>query len=792
MKRTLFYSTVALLAGIYGAHFFSETIPYELLGLLLLVLLVLLFYKKPVFVYFSMVLCFLFGVLYLQSFGDVKNRLLYCYVNEYITVSGEVIEAVEYDEKDGTQTFIANLRRLSFLGEELELQEKVRLKTNAGEKTLSFGDSFQAVCILEVPTGRQNTGGFDYELYLKSKKIFFMGTVEPGTVSVTGKFPLSFSQRLYHVNRKCGEAISQRFPEEPASVLRAISLGDKSGISDSLYESLKVSGLSHMIAVSGMHVTTFLTVIYVFLSVIKRNKYKFFIPICGVILLFMLFAGASPSVVRAAVMSVLSMVAYVCYRKADALTSLGFSAGIIALLNPFAVFDTGFILSFAATLGILLFAGPMQGYLFRVFRLTKRRGRIAKAIKGVVATFCVTLSVQIFMLPITAALFGYVSLWSFITNIVASPILAVLLVGGLLVGFLGLIHPTLTLPVAGFTYPFIKLFLWIVRGFGSLEFGLVTVGTFSLFAVYVYILFLFAVHRLLHKKYRQTLAAAVAVLILSLCGIGIHYASPTMNVTFVNVGQGDCTLIRLPGQVTVLIDGGGMEYESDYDVGKEVVVPYLKRQGVTKLTYMVASHPHADHIGGLRAVIDAIPVETLLVPLGFETTKEGQAFLDYAKQNRVTIVTVAAGDVQRFSRECFLECLMPDHTWLETEPSENNRSLVFRLSYGNNHLLFTGDLESEGEAYLLANRSDLANITVLKVGHHGSDNATSKAFLAETQPQYVYIPCGKNRFGHPAEAVLQRLAERKAVVYRADYDLDVTFTFNLKKLLSIQKGGTNP
>ena len=163
----------------------------------------------------------------------------------------------------------------------------------------AFGDSFTAICLLSKPASLQNSGGFDYKLYLMSKEIFFTGRIEKGTLEKTGTFSLSLSERLYQLNRKCGQAISDALPKEPAALLKAVALGDKSAMSDELKKDLSVSGLSHMTAVSGMYVTTLLSFVYIILSLLKRNKYKFFLPVCGVILLFMLFTGATPSVVRA-------------------------------------------------------------------------------------------------------------------------------------------------------------------------------------------------------------------------------------------------------------------------------------------------------------------------------------------------------------------------------------------------------------------------------------------------------------------------------------------------------------
>ena len=792
MKRKLFFCMAALLAGIYAAYFIPNLISVLFLTILAFVLLVLAVCRKRVLTYLLLVLCFLAGAFYLQSADTIEKRPMHSYVGEYVTICGDVIEEPEKNAKDGTMTVIARVNHLSFLKDEVDLNERMRLFVPAGEKALKFGDSFSAVCLLSLPASNQNSGAFDFKLYLKSKEIFFTGTVERGTLEKTGTFSLSFTERLYQLNRNCGRAISHRLPEESAAVLRAISLGDKSTMSNSLKDDLKISGLSHMTAVSGMHVTTFISAVYILLSLLKRNQYKFFLPVCGVILLFMLFTGASPSVVRASVMSVLALVAYKLYRKEDSLTSLGFAAGIIAVLNPFAVFDVGFILSFGATLGILLFGAPLQNRLLAWFHLAGRKGFWIKILQALVATFSVTFSAQLFLLPLVSVLFGYTSLWGFITNILAAPLLSVMLVCGLLIGFSGLLHPWLSVPVCGFVYPFVKLFLWIVHSFGKLEFGVVTIGIFSLTGFYVYGLLLIAFYGLLKKRYRQALLTGVCVPVLVVCMLVSQVVFPKAQVTFINVGQGDCTLLKLPGGVTALIDGGGSAYDSDYDVGREVVLPYLQKAGVRKLTYVIATHPHSDHIGGLKTVVTEMPVENLLIPIGFCEVGEGATFVNQANELGISVTELFAGNSIPLGKDGVLEVLMPEAIWLEQAESENDTSLVFRFCYGENAVLFPGDLEAGGEAYLAGHASGNLSADILKAGHHGSVGATSEVFLEQIHPQYVYIPCGKNHFGHPSSEVLDRLFKHNVTVFRADEDLDVTFILNKHEIQAIKKGGKTP
>ncbi len=792
MKRPLFFCVLALLTGIYTAFFMPDAIAVLPLGFLALVLFVLACFRKCTLAYCLMVLCFLSGAVYLLMADSVENRPLYPFSDEYITVTAEVIQEPEI-EKDGSAATVVRVTELSFLKEEVTLCEKVRLSFPAGGPLPVFGERFQAVCRLYLPNDAMNSRGFDYQLHLKSKGIFFSGYVEPDTVEITGTFPLSFSERLYRLNRRCGKSIDRLFPRDAAAVLKAMALGDKSGISDELQEALSVSGLSHVTAVSGMHVTTLLTGAYFLLALLERNKYKFFVPLCGVVLIFMLFTGASPSVVRAAIMCVMALCGFLLFRKADPLTSLGFSAGVIVAIRPFAALDIGFMLSFAATLGILLLATPLERLLSGLFCLDKSRGLIPRLLSACISLICVSFSAQLFVLPLAASIFGTTSLWSLLTNLLVAPLLPVMLIGGLLIGFLGLIHSLVALPVAGFVYPFAKLFLKIVCDFGSREAGLLTVGAFSVFGLYLYGLWIFAFERGVRKRYLQAVAAAISFLLLLLCVLGTNYSLERAELTFINVGQGDCAWLTLPRNINILIDGGGVaKYQDDYEIGRKIVLPYLQKEGVHRLDYMIASHPHEDHINGLISVLEEMPVETLLVPIGFERNPRGQVLLDRATQQGTEIVMLQSGDEKSLGNDCTLTVLMPEELWLESVENENDLSLVCKLTYGDTAVLLPGDLEQEGEAALVSAWPSAGKVDILKVSHHGSATSTTEAFVDWAQPSYAYIPCGENQFGPPANNVLEQLLRCGAVIYRADEDKDVTFTLTKEGIYSIKKGGATP
>ena len=495
MKRSLFFYMLAFLAGIYLAYFAPDVILVAPLLFLSLLLFVLACFRKCRFVYFLLPVFFLTGAIYLSQSENLEGRAMYPYRDEYVTVTAQVISEAKYSEATRKTNFTARVTELSFLKETVSLRENVRFSLPAGEKLPTYGEAFRGVCLISIPEHSEKEN-FDYTLYLKANGIRFSGELERGTVEILGDYPLSFIEKLYLINQRCGAHISQKYPKEAAGLVRAVALGDTSGMSEEFRQELSVSGLSHMTAVSGMHVT-------VLISLLKRNKYNYALLVSSVVLLFMFFTGASPSVVRAAVMSLLSLAAFFCLRRADGLTSLGVSAGVLVLINPFMAFDIGFILSFAATFGILLFAKPFSNWLLGLLHLREPKNVFLKLLRGILSLLCVTFSAQLVIAPIASALFGSVSFWGFVTNLLTSFLFPFILAGGLLIAFLGFIHPALSWPVAAFCYPMVKAFLLVVSDFGKLEQGLCTLPAFHPFWLYCYGFVLYTFYQLFKGKYTK-------------------------------------------------------------------------------------------------------------------------------------------------------------------------------------------------------------------------------------------------------------------------------------------------
>ncbi len=792
MKRSLFFCALSFFIGIYAS---DAVMSWRMSLLAVFVLLLLLaFFRKCPACYGFLVLFLLLGALSLSLCAGAEDSPLAPYVNEYVTVTAEVISDVTESENSGKSSFDARIRTLSFLNEEISLKETVRFSLPKGEPVPCFGQRFRAVCRLALP---EEGGEESYALYLKAQGISFVALGEAKTLTVLGDFPLSFREKLFALNCKCGARIDSLFAKdaEVAAVIKAIALGDTGSLSDSFQENLACSGLYHVVSVSGMHVASWVSMFYALLFMLRRNRYQLlFVGLLSVSLLFfMLFTGAAPAVVRAVIMSVMSLLAPFFHRRRDGLTSLGAAALLMGLCNPFVAFDVGFILSFGAVAGLVLFLEPLSKAILRFFCLPAEEGNFLQGqARSILVLLCATLCAQLLVLPVASHLFGYFSLWSFLTNLLTAFLLPGILAGGFLVATLGFVHPVLSWLPACFSYPLAKVFCLVASFFGSLNGGLLTVPAFGCFAFFLFVLMLYGLFQLLKGRRGKMSVSLVSALLLILLSSGHVWANAEANLHFINVGQGDCSLLCLPDKVSLLIDGGGvLPVDEDlpaYDVGREVVLPYLRKQGIKSLDYMIASHPHQDHIGGLDSILDEIPVGTLLVPVGFDEEALGQELLAKAKQKGTQVLTLCRGEKYALSPLCQIDVHLPDEAWLSKTTDDNDNSLVFSLIYGKNRILFMGDLTSLGEAYLAETTSPTA-VDLLKVGHHGSRYSTSEVFLAWAKPDYAIIHCGENAFGHPSRETLDRLAEAEVTTYRTDWDKDIRFHLNEESITSIRTGG---
>jgi len=491
---------------------------------------------------------------------------------------------------------------------------------------------------------------------------------------------------------------------------------------------------------------------------------------------YTLLVGADPSVVRAAIMGSLYLLASRWLGRPNfAYASLFLAAIAMTLLNPLTLWDVGFQLSFAATLGLMLYADPLTRWTQQ--RLSRRFNRqTVRAVMGLVSeSVLITLAAQVLTLPLMMAYFGQLSLISLPANALILPAQPGVMIWGGLAALTGMIVPLIGQVFAWVAWLFLAYTIWLVRLFAAVPGAAVpvTVTPGVIVAIYACIGLVTWLAKLepgkragvtavLRKNLTQRLAlGATAVTAVITLSWGSTQPDGKLHVVFIDVGQGDATFIQTPSGRQILIDGGYDPSVLNDALGRQI--PFWDRE----IDLLIATHPDADHVSGLVGVFDRYHVGQLITNgQGLGESPIYDAVLLAAEEAGTPIHHALAGESIIIGDGVLLDVLHPGAVLLPDERNEN--SVAMRLVYSDFSLVFTGDAEQKAEQAMLASGEPL-NALVYKAGHHGSNGSSSIAFLEGIRPSIITISVGAdNNFGHPSPEMLQRATDMGAVVLRTD------------------------
>lgn len=607
----------------------------------------------------------------------------------------------------------------------LYFKKEKNSKFKIGDKINIFGE-------YSIPDVSRNYGGFNYRYYLNSIETY-------GTIKVK-KYDLISNKTkniIYMLQNSITENLNKLLSKNQAGILNGMLIGETNGISDKVIDDFKNSGITHLLAVSGSNIVLVIVISKFIFSKIFGKKHSW-VFIISFIIFFVCVSGASPSVVRAALMAILEILAGLLIKKSNSINNLFLSALIILLINPVSIINVGFILSFAGTIGILLLSEQISKKLKKYIKIDM-----------LLENLSVTLSAQIILFPIMAYFFNSISLISLITNLLVLPISSILTVMGLMLFVLSTIYFPLAKLISIPLKYLINYIMIIAKACSKLSFLNITVSTPSVFEI---ILYYTIVWMIINRKKVVLKRGIVCVVVFLIIMVKVHDIIPKkyIEVSSVDVGQGDCFFIKTSRDKKILIDGGGSE-TSDYDVGKNVLLPYLLDRRCKKIDLIFISHAHADHIDGIMTVIEKLKVRKVMIGVQNLNDEKIKKLYEICKKRDVEIKTIMAGESIKID-DLFFDILYPARSVKDN--NVNNLSLVIKLRYGSKSMLFTGDIETHGEDKIDAN----IKADILKVAHHGSNTSTSEKFLKRVSPQISIISVAKNNvYGHPNKAVVERI-----------------------------------
>ncbi len=559
--------------------------------------------------------------------------------------------------------------------------------------------------------------------------------------------------------RALGEKLEELFPPDMAGLVKALVVGDRSDLGEEWTQPLSRAGLSHVVAVSGMHMAFLAGMVSLLLGVSRR------LTAVAVIVLAVVFAaltGGAPSVVRAAVMIILLHLAPLVGRERDDLTALAAALLVLLLVNPLSVWDVGLQLSFAAVAGLILFGASIRS---RLLSALPERAACLPPVEWVASGLAVTLAASLFTVPLTALWFGTVTLAAPISNLLCLWAVALLFGGGLLLGAAAFFLPGAAALAAGPVSLLGDWLFWAVNWAAGLPFASVTTQTVYIRA-WLVLLYVLVLAVLLTRESRMILpvCAGVTTLCAALLLNSWSFWFGPGTLTLLDVGQGQCAVIRV-GELVCVVDCGGSGGENAGNVAAD----YLEDRGVRRVDLLILTHCHDDHANGVARLLERVEVGELYLPETHQPQALETAVITAAEERGVTVqrvdamVSIAAGQGENL-------CLYPPVG--EGDPNEECLSCL--VSWEGFNALLTGDMDSGAEEALLAGVA-LPKLDVLVVGHHGSSDSTSQKLLEATMPEYGLISVGEdNRYGHPAQETLERLTEMGVKVYRTDWYGGVT------------------
>ncbi|WP_106497088.1 DNA internalization-related competence protein ComEC/Rec2 [Lentibacillus sp. Marseille-P4043] len=638
-------------------------------------------------------------------------------------------------------------------------EENIRNKNIA---MLKDGASCQLKGKVERPDGSRNPGQFDYHNYLLSQGIDYQVTLDSlEDISCSGSSAMA---NIYEVRTKAIRHIHEQVSSETAAWLTALVLGDDSMISDDTIELFQRWGLSHLLAISGLHVGLIITLLYfilIKLNLLTKEKAQwvmiFFLPFYAIV------AGGEPSVWRASVMAMVFIVLAklkLQYSVTDALSIVFF---LLILANKYIVYSVGFQLSFLVTFGLLL---------------SKRW--LAETSSPVFLVLQISFVSQMMILPLQVAYFYTFQPLSIVLNIVVVPYFSIFVIP--LMFLLLVISPVsgLLLSILDRIFVFVHgIFISVIQAVDQTSYFPFVIGSITIVgALLYYCLFFLFMKQTQQKKLSNALQYG-CFLTIFIIGITLKpYFSQTGSVTMLDIGQGDAFIIELPyRRGVIMVDAGakvtfGEEKSSDKNY-RQIIRPYLLSKGISKIDAVFLSHEDTDHIGSVPFLIEEMDVEKVIVSNFFQFsekqasqwTKNGLEIQRIEKNQLITIAN------QSFS------VLSPN----AEKATANENSLVVYTELGGLSWLFTGDIDKNTEQEMLADYPNLT-VDVLKVAHHGSNTSTDQALLTQIAPTYALISVGKNNaYGHPANEVLDKLEAEGIYLLRTDLNGAVTFRYQGKQ-----------
>ena len=737
----------------------------------------------------------LFVILLIMAYDSLSKDTGFAYIGKTLSLTGRIKEIKSYDvpfgersyrlkvkaDSDEISAFILKIKE-SDLFAGCNLYNDVDIDLSELSRIL-YGRKISCIGSFEAFDGELNPGQFDANAYYKNEG--YTGILDAKDIRLV-KEEESFSPDIYlhRLNLAISDKYKKILGDKNAGSLSAMVLGDKSGLDEEIKELYQENSISHLLSISGLHISLLGGAVFLFL---RRLKVSFSFPLITssiILIIYGAFTGFSVSTSRAIVMMSVLFISFVIGKSYDLPSGLALAALILIVMNHRVIYQSGFLLSFFAVIGIF-YIMPELLYIFKV-DIYHKRG-IIKGLHLLLASIISSISILLATLPIVLNNFYEVSLTGIILNIIVIPLMSLVVITGLLGGFVALVSETMGSFLLGITHYILNLYTLFCRLGDRLTFLRLIIGKPDKWQIVLYYLILVIVFYLLALKrrenklrslknnlpegYNTSKRIVVTGLMTFTSFLIIAYKPREFSINMLDIGQGDCFVVNDGNNDIYISDCGSTTVQN---VGKTRLLPFLKSKGWGKVDTIFISHMDKDHVNGVNDLLKCaeITIGRIIISASYKSDKlnceELEELKELAKMRDIKLFYMKKGD-EIVGKDISFRCIYP--TGEEDIKDQNEASIVMRMDYKGLSMLFTGDIAGSTEEKIIeGSDEDILDCDILKVCHHGSKNSSTDDFLKKVSPKLYLISCGlMNRYGHPHRDALSRMTEEGGRILRTDH-----------------------
>lgn len=650
---------------------------------------------------------------------------------------------------------------------------------------------------------------------------------------------------LYNIKNTLKTQLYKIYNENIAGLISGIILGEKSLIDEKTMNLYQSAGISHILAISGLHITILGMCIYKVLSKMKINVYIKNSIVIPIIMCYGIMTDFSISTNRAVVMMIIMLMSRFFGRTYDIYTSLALSLVIILMQNPLLIYHSGLLFSYGAIIGIIYVYPALSSCICReIVKIVNRFGIIIdegtgeciddnkildikdiirKVIRYYSDSIIMGISIYLIILPIMINTYHEINILSIFINVIVLALSGILIILCFITPIINIIFNKIAYLTGGAPYVILKIYEVLGKSINNTDVNRIIIAHKPLWQIIIYycviIVFIWMVTRKIKDGYNTNVYNVILnqnvlnkndgvkcaynmkgsdnmrcidniiykndksdikyslnyIFILILCSIifidfsAFSFKAKKLNINMLDVSQGDGLCIQTPSDKVITVDGGSSDVK---DIDKYRLVPFLKYKGIDTIDYAFISHLDTDHISGIQGIISnntyGIKVRNVVLPYVSEKNETYSEFEKMVNNKGVNVLYFTFNNRIKIDNVTFT-CLHPNNEYIPVSETENSYSEVILMSYKQFDMLFTGDVEADGEKIVsnkLKNSIIDKKIDVIKVPHHGSKNSSTEEFIATVNPRFALISAGKNnRYGHPHKETLERYKKINSIIY---------------------------